>query len=97
MVGGHVFTCENKIVDTGGMTHVRNREKKNNTLSTIKKCNPFNANGIRRNERCLSIEVWIFKVILQNVIALRGDFNGSLNLEMKNRIQLDSRGLIEKV
>lgn len=84
-------------VDTGGMTHVRNREKKNNTLSTIKKCNPFNANGIRRNERCLSIEVWIFKVILQIVIALRGDFNGSLNLEMKNRIQLDSRGLIEKV
>lgn len=41
--------------------------------------------------------MWIFKVILQNVIALRGDFNGSLNLEMKNRIQLDSRGLIEKV
>lgn len=36
MVGGHVFTCENKIVDTGGMTHVRNREKKNNYLVTQK-------------------------------------------------------------
>lgn len=41
MVGGHVFTCENKIVDTGEMTHVRNREKKNNTLSTIKNVIPL--------------------------------------------------------
>lgn len=65
MVGGHVFTCENKIVDTGGMTHVRNREKKNNTLSTIKNVIP-----LMQMERCLSIEVWIFKVILQIVIAL---------------------------
>lgn len=29
--------------------------------------------------------MWIFKVILQIVIALRGDFNGCLNLEMKKK------------